>query len=635
MFGYHGKILLVDLSSQEVRCEPLEQSVLQAFIGGTGLGAYLLYRFCPAGVEPLSPANPLIFVTSPLVGTRLTTSSKFAVVTKSPLTGFIGDSLSSSFMATELKKTGYDALIVTGKSSSPTLLSINGGQVKFLDGQALLGLTTSETEKAVKQRLGHSTRVMCIGPAGERLVRFASISNDGGRQAGRTGPGAVMGSKNLKAIAVRGRSPAAVYDPEALNTIGDDLTRRSLGPATEKYRTLGTVANVSVFNRLAALPAYNFQQSTFDGAEDVGGERLHQSHFVKTDYCANCTIGCEQIVVTTDGGPESKGRMEYESAFALGPLVGVSDPNAMIRASHFCDQAGIDTISAGATIAWAMECFSRGTDFSRSTDIGLLGGTDLTIADTGGLDLQFGDADALMECLRQIVERRGLGDLLAEGSRRASAIVGGGSSDWAMHVKGLEMPGYEPRSLKTMALGLAVSTRGACHNRSSAYEADFSSKVDRFQVDGQRGRITSDGEDFSAVLDSLIWCKFLRKAFNDLYAESAEIYERVTGWSMTAQDLKVAGERINNLKKLFNIREGWQRDDDTLPARALEEVLPTGVAKGIGLTRTDLDMMIGGYYRARGWAEDGTIPDGKVRELGLEALVSETTQASSTVAAPR
>lgn len=628
MFGYHGKILIVDLSSQEVRCEPLEQSVLQAFIGGTGLGAYLLYRFCPTGVEPLAPANPLIFVTSPLVGTRLTTSSKFAVVTKSPLTGFIGDSLSSSFMATELKKTGYDALIVTGKNSSPTLLSIKGGQVEFLDGQALLGLTTSETEKAVKQRLGHGTRVMCIGPAGERLVRFASISNDGGRQAGRTGPGAVMGSKNLKAIAVRGRNPAAVYDAEALNTIGDDLTRRSLGPATEKYRTLGTVANVSVFNRLAALPAYNFQQSTFDGAEDVGGERLHQSHFVKTDYCANCTIGCEQIVVTNDGGPESKGRMEYESAFALGPLVGVSDPNAMIRASHFCDEAGIDTISAGVTIAWAMECFSRGTD------IALLGGTGPTIADTGGLGLRFGDADSLLEGLRQIAERRGLGDLLAEGSRRASEIVGGGSGDWAMHVKGLEMPGYEPRSLKTMALGLAVSTRGACHNRSSAYEADFSSRVDRFRVDGLRGGITADGEDFSAVLDSLIWCKFLRKAFNDLYAESAEIYERVTGWSMTAQDLKVAGERINNMKKLFNIREGWQRDDDTLPARVLEEVLPTGVAKGIGLTRTDLDMMIGGYYRARGWAEDGTIPDAKLRELGLEALVSQPAQASRTVAAP-
>ena len=612
MFGYHGRILAVDLSAQEVRSETLDRSVLQAFVGGIGLGTYLLYRFCPPHIEPLDPANPLIFVTSPLVGTRLTTSSKFAVLTKSPLTGFIGDSLSSSFMATELKKTGYDALIVTGRSQSPTLLSIRGGQVEFLDGASLLGLTTSETEKAVKARMGHSTRVMCIGPAGERGVRFASISNDGGRQAGRTGPGAVMGSKNLKAIAVRGKSPAPVYDASALNEIGDDLTRRSLGPATEKYRTLGTIANVSVFNRLAALPSYNFRQSTFDGAEAVGGERLHESHFVKTSYCANCTIGCEKIVVTNDDGPKSRGRMEYESAFALGPLVGVADPNTMIRASHFCDEMGIDTISAGVTIAWAFESASKGV---------------LSGADADGLNLDFGDSEALMECLRLIVRREGIGDLLAEGSKRASAIVGGGSESWAMHVKGLEMPGYEPRSLKTMALGLAVSTRGACHNRSSAYEADFSSRVDRFTVDDRRGRITAEGEDFSAVLDSLIWCKFLRKAFDDLYSESAEIYERVTGWPMTGDDLRAAGERINNLKKLFNIREGWTRDDDTLPARVLEEVLPTGVAQGVGLSRGDLDMMIAGYYRARGWTEDGLVPEGKLRELGLTELMAEAATA--------
>ena len=613
MFGYHGRVLLVDLSTQEVRSEPLDQTVLQAFVGGIGLGTYLLYRFCPPHVEPLDPANPLIFVTSPLVGTRLTTSSKFAVLTKSPLTGFIGDSLSSSFMATELKKTGYDALIVTGKSLSPALLSIRGGEVEFLDGTNLRGLTTSETEKAVKERMGHGTRVMCIGPAGERGVRFASICNDGGRQAGRTGPGAVMGSKNLKAIAVRGKSPAAVYDAAALNEIGEDLTRRSLGPATDKYRTLGTIANVSVFNRLAALPAYNFRQSTFDGAEAVGGEHLHESHFVKTAYCANCTIGCEQIVVTNDDGPQSRGRMEYESAFALGPLVGIADPNAMIRASHFCDEMGIDTISAGVTIAWAFESASRGV---------------LSGADVDGLNLDFGDSDALLGCLRLIVERQGIGDLLAEGSRRASAVVGGGSEHWAMHVKGLEMPGYEPRSLKTMALGLAVSTRGACHNRSSAYEADFSSKVDRFTADEGRGRITAEGEDFSAVLDSLIWCKFLRKAFDDLYSESAEIYERVTGWPMTADELRAAGERINNLKKLFNIREGWTRDDDTLPARVLEEALPTGVAQGVGLSRGDLNMMIAGYYRARGWSEDGLIPDEKLRELGLTELPRETAPTS-------
>ena len=608
MYGYHSKALVVDLTTQETRWEPLAQDVLQRFIGGIGLGTYLLYKHCPPGVEPLNPANPLIFVTSPLVGSRLTTSSKFAVLTKSPLTGFIGDSLSSSFLATEMKKTGCDALIITGRSSFPTLLSINEGQVEFQDAGDLLGLSTSETEQAVKDRLGRRTRVACIGPAGENLVRFASISNDGGRQAGRTGPGTVMGSKNLKAIAVRGTNLVPVHDPESLHTIGIDLTRRSLGPATEKYRTLGTLANVSVFNRLGTLPTRNFQQSTFEEAEQVSGEEFHETHFVKNAHCANCTIGCEKIVVTTDNGVESKGRMEYESAFALGPLVGVANSNAVIRASLFCDEVGMDTISAGATVAWAMECFEKGI---------------LTADDTGGIDLRFGNEEALMACLRMIAERRGLGDLLAEGSRQASQVVGQGSDDWAMHVKGLEMPGYEPRSLKTMALGLAVSTRGACHNRSSAYEADFSARVDRLKVDKERGRITMEGEDFSAILDSLIWCKFLRKAFDDLYAESAAIYEHVTGWPMTPEELRRAGERINNLKRLFNIREGWTRDDDTLPPRALHEKLPTGVVEGVGLDKQDLDMMIQGYYRARGWADDGLIPDVKLAELGLLDVVVE------------
>ena len=608
MLGYNGAYLVVDLTHRSVRWEPLSENVLRRFIGGTGLGTYLLYEHCPPQIGPLDPSNPLIFVTSPLVGSRLTTSSKFAVVTKSPLTGFIGDSLSSSFLATELKGCGCDALVIVGKSELPTLLSVHDGRVDFLDASGLMGLSTSETEAAVKARLGSRTRVACIGPAGEKLVRFASISNDGGRQAGRTGPGAVMGSKNLKAIAVRGSRRVPVADSEWLDVTRRDLARRSLGPATEKYRTLGTVANVSVFNRLGTLPTLNFRQSTFDGAEPVSGEALHQSHHVKNAHCASCTIGCEQILATNDDGPRAVGRMEYESAFALGPLVGVADPNTVIRASRFCDDAGIDTISAGGTIAWAMECFDRGI---------------LTEDDTTGLDLRFGNADALMTALRMIADREGLGGLLAEGSRRAAGAVGNGSDAWAMQVKGLEMPGYEPRSLKTMALGLAVSTRGACHNRSSAYEADFSSTVDRLKADEQRGRITAAGEDFSAVLDSLIWCKFLRKAFHDLYEESAAIYERVTGWPMTADDLRQSGERINNLKKLFNIREGWTRDHDTLPPRVLDETLPTGVVQGVGLNREDLDMMIRSYYRARGWTEDGLIPESKLRELGLRDLALE------------
>ena len=608
MHGYHGSTLVIDLATHEVRREPIAEGVLRRFIGGTGLGTYLLYKHCPPRIDPLAPANPLVFVTSPLVGSRLTTSSKFAVLAKSPLTGFVGDSLSSSFLATELKKTGCDAMVVTGRSSYPALLSVDDGRIEFLDARELLGLSTFETERQVKAKMGHRTKVACIGPAGERLVRFASIANDGGRQAARTGLGAVMGSKNLKAVAVRGTGEAPVYDPEALNVIGKDLTRRSLGPATEKYRTLGTMANVSVFNRLGTLPTRNFQRSTFDEAEQVSGEEFVKSHHVKNAHCANCTIGCEHIMVTDDDGTPSQGRMEYESAFALGPLVGVGDANQVIRASHLCDELGMDTISAGVTVAWAMECFDRGL---------------LNAADTGGIELRFGNEDALLSTLRLISEREGIGDMLAAGSRAASEVVGRGSDAWAMHVKGLEMPGYEPRSLKTMALGLAVSTRGACHNRSSAYEADFSSRVDRLSVDDERGHITMEGEDFSAVLDSLIWCKFLRKAFDDLYAESAEIYELVTGWEMTPEQLRQAGQRINNLKKLFNVREGWVRDDDTLPPRVLREELPTGMVQGVGLTKDDLDMMIAGYYRARGWTADGLIPDSKVEELDLVDVLSE------------
>ncbi len=536
---------------------------------------------------------------------------------KSPLTGMIGDSLSSSFLAVELKRAGCDALVVKGRTDRPTLLSIEDDRVEFLDAAHLVGLSTFDTEQAVRNSLGRRFRVACIGPAGENGVRFASIANDGGRQAGRTGTGAVMGSKNLKAIAVRGRNPAPVFDRDSLNTIGRNLSAKSLGPATEKYRTTGTMANVAVFDRLGTLPTRNFQKSTFEFSEEVSGEALYEGHFVKNAHCANCTIGCEKILTVGSGEKKSTGRMEYESAFALGPLVGVSDRETVIRASHYCDEVGMDTISAGGTIAWAMECFERGL---------------ITLDDTGGLDLSFGNSEIILTILEKISNKNGkLGELLAEGSRIASESLGQNSQDWAMHVKGLEMPGYEPRSLKTMALALAVSTRGACHNRSSAYEADFSNRVNRLEADALRGRITADGEDFSAVLDSLIWCKFLRKAFDDFWDESATSLNLITGWDVTPDELKKAGERINNLKKLFNIREGWTRSDDTLPARVLSEPLPDGVAAGVGLDRPDLDMMISAYYQARGWNEDGSIPRQKLQDLELDSISSSRHQSLQSV----
>ena len=597
-YGYRGKLLRVDLSSRTSEIQELPERLLRDFVGGVGLATRLLYENVPPGCEPLSPDNALIFAAGPLVGTPVTTSAKYAVVAKSPLTGFIGDSLSGSHLAIEIKRAGLDALVVTGAADALTCLVIEDGQARFMPAEHLAGLGTSETEESVRRRFGGHLRVAAIGPAGENLVRYATISNDG-RQAGRTGNGAVMGAKRLKAIAVAGSQPVVVARPAKLRTMAQRLAERSLGPATAKHRQLGTPVNLLVLQRLGALPSYNFRRATFQQAERVSGERLNQRHLASLSSCASCAIGCTHLYRTLDRS--ASGRVEYETLFALGPLLGIDDPNVVIRAAALCDRLGLDSISTGGTIAWAMECAERG------------------LLQRNGF--RFGEGAALLSAIEKIARREGVGDLLAEGCRRAAAELGGGSEEWAMQVKGLEMPGYEPRSLKTLALGLAVATRGACHNRSAAYQADVAELVDRFKAEEDRGRLVAEGEDQEAVLDSLTLCKFVRGCFADFYAEAAAIYGAVTGFDLTPEELRRAGERIANLKKAFNIREGWRREDDTLPPRILRDTLPDGAARGVGLSRAELDLMIGGYYRARGWTPDGLIPQAKLRELGLGDLV--------------
>jgi len=600
MHGFHGRLLHIDLSSGKISWHDLEESRLRGFLGGIGLGTSLLYEFAPPGVDPFSPANPLIFTSAPLVGTGLTTTAKFAVVTKSPLTGFIADSLSSSHFALELKRVGQDGidgLVITGQASSMVYVLIQNEKVEIRDAEHLRGSSPSETESMIRFELSSQpARVAAIGKAGENRVRFATISNEG-RHAGRGGVGAVMGSKNLKAIAVSGNREISVADPGGVEAIAGSLRRHSLGSLTDKYRHIGTVANLAVFNRLGTLPTRNFQQSTFDDAEALSGESLTENNFSRRHGCASCTIQCERLFKALNGEEQ---RLEYETLFALGPLCGITDPQAVLHAAQLCDQYGIDTISTGGTLAWAMECSERG----------LLPGAKQ-------LGLRFGQSEALFAAIGAIAERQGVGALLAEGSRRAAIETGPETQRWAMHVKGLELPGYEPRSLKTMALGLAVSPRGACHNRSGAYEADFSGEVDRLRADAGRGALVAASEDFAAVLDSLIVCKFLRKCFSDFYGEGAELLSKVTGWNCSSAELKRIGERIHTLKKLFNLREGWRAADDWLPQRLLSETLPTGVAQGVGLSANELREMIGGYYQARGWDENGFVPDKKLNELGI------------------
>jgi aldehyde:ferredoxin oxidoreductase len=596
--GFFGRVLHVDLQRGTSALRPLEETRLRKYLGGIGLGTSLLFEYAPTEVDPLSPDNPLIFVSAPFVGTRLTTTAKFAIVTKSPLTGFIADSLSSSHFALALKRLGIDALIVTGRAPELSWLQVNGESAQVKPASALRGKSPRETESLIRSELAapHAC-VAAIGVAGENQVRFATISNDG-RHAGRGGGGAVMGAKNLKAVVLSGHVESSVADPERVNALALSLQRRSVGSVTDKYRKIGTVANLSVFNRLGTLPTRNFQGSTFEAADAVSGETLTEDYFSRRHGCVSCTIQCERLFKARSGVEQ---RLEYETLFALGPLCGVASAEAILDAARLCDDYGLDAISTGGTVAWALETATRGL---------------LPAPVTEGL--RFGSADSLVHAIHAIAHRDGFGALLAEGCRRAAQQTGHRSAEWAMHVKGLELPGYDPRSLKTMALGLAVSPRGACHNRSGAYDADFSGEVDRFRGDATRGALVARSENFAAVLDSLIVCKFLRKCFTDFYAEAADLLAAVTGWDYTAAEVEACGERIHTLKKLFNIREAWQPEDDWLPPRLVEEPVATGMASGVRLSAGELREMIRGYYRARSWDADGFVPPERVQALGID-----------------
>ncbi len=595
--GYFGRALVVDASTGTSDVLPLPDELLRAYIGGAGLGAWLMHHLGPPGADPLAPEAPLAYVFSPLVGTPLTTSAKFAVVAKSPLTGLLTDALASSHFAIAGKLTGYDAIVVTGARATLSVLLIDDSGARFEDATELGGLTAAQAGTRLRQqlgeRLGRGWRVAAIGPAGERGVRYATISHDG-RHAGRGGLGAVLGAKRLKAIAVRAAAKVAPADPDAVLAAARDLRARSFGPATAKYRELGTLANLLAFNAISTLPTRNFQAATFDGAPQLAAEDLAAARQVARHSCASCTIGCEHIYAGRDG---RKTRVEYENVFALGPMCGVSDPDAVLAASARCDDLGLDTISAGGTIAWAMECAERG------------------LIDAPWL--RFGDADALLRMLEQIGERDGLGNLLAEGSRRAARQVGAGSAAFAPHVKGMEMPGYEPRTLHAMALGLAVNARGADHNRSGAYEADLSGELDRLDGGDAHAAAAVETEDRAAIMDSLILCKFLRGVFTEPFEEWASLLSSVTGWDVDGAELRRTARRIVLAKRVYNLREGWRPADDWLPERLLSEPLRLASGREAGLTPVRLRAMIDAYYAARGLDDQGRPGPAQLTDLRL------------------
>ncbi len=626
MHGYSGKILHIDLTARKTWVETKPEEWYKMYIGGVAMASRLAWENIESGCDPLSPGNVICIAGGLFAGTPVPVGGKYGMASKSPLTGFIGDSLSGSWLAVTLKRSEWDGIVIHGTSEDWVRVFVDDDRVTFHDASNLVGLNTYETEDAIRDEYGDDQiRTACIGPAGENLSRIANVSNDG-RKAGRTGQGAVWGSKKLKALSIRGTKGVSVADPDALLQLSYDILQAAQGPHTQKYRILGTSSNVLNMNRLGLLPTRNYQQGTFEDAELVSGEYLHENYKAKTTACAQCPIACEQIGHVKEGPfAPAMGHIEYESLFALSSNCGVSDMEASIKAIVNCNDLGLDTMSTGVTISWAMESYEKGVftkeDFKCEKY-------------PEGFEARFGNGEAMVALTEMIAHRDGyMGDLLAEGTKRASARVdeerGTETYKWAMNIKGLELPGYDARALKTFSVGLAAGTRGGCHNRSAAYDPDIKGDVDRFTIDDTRGELAKSTEEYAAVYDTLPLCKFIRRCFTGkadragAWPAIAQLINAVTGWDFDYDAVDLIGERAHTIKKAFNIREGWTRADDYLPWRWHHEPMKEGASAGHVVTEEELEYLKDLYYEAKGWTKEGFIPKEKLIELGMDDVAEE------------
>jgi len=610
LYGYAGKILHVDLTTGKTYTEPLNEDYAKKYIGGIGLGMRLWLDNSKAGVDPFSPENPLVLATGPTSGTIWPTGGNgHAFVAKSPQSYGIGESKSHGSFGTELKRAGYDAVIFHGKAEKPVYVWIDDDSVQILDASHLWGKSPAETEDIIKEDLGdYYIRVAAIGPAGEKLVRIACIINEKSRAAGRCGMGAVMGSKNLKAIAVRGTHDVTVAKPDEFLEFVKEFHERMKGPATKKYRTLGTPENVLVHNALHCMPTRNYNNAHFEAAEKVSGEYLNERYVAKIIGCSSCAMRCEHVCVVNEGPYKgAMARVEYEPLWALGPYCGIDRLDAIIKGSELCNYYGMDSISAGVIVGFAMDCYENGI---------------LTQKDMDGIEARFGNHEALVKLLEKMGKREGIGDILAEGVKFAAEKIGKGAEKLAQHIKGVEVTGYDLRCLKTAALGFAVSFRGADHNRHGAYAFDVKGKFNRLKYEKGRAKAVKDIEDVYTIIDSLIICKFSRGTYYKEFEDLAKLYTLVTGWETTPEEMRLKGERINNLARVINVREGLGRKDDTLPWKVMNVPIPDeGPSKGAYVTQEELDMMLDDYYEARGWTKDGIPTPEKLKALGMDDLI--------------
>jgi aldehyde:ferredoxin oxidoreductase len=592
--GYAGKILCVDLSRKEANLRKLPEEMCREYIGGKGFGAKILFEGVEPKADPYHPTNLLIFATGPVNGLMLSGAAKFCAVFKSPLTGIWGESQCGGYFGPQLKYAGYDMIIIQGRSEKPVYLTIEDEKIEINDAAHLRGKDTFETEEIIKKDHGEKFQVLSIGPAGENLVRYACISHAKGRQFGRCGAGAVMGSKRLKAVAILGSGSIEISRPDELEDFRKELNEK----IRERLKSLieyGTPAIMALTNTTGTLPTRNWTQGEFEGFEEINAEAMKKKIMKRSKACYACTVACGKISKVETGpyaGTEVEGP-EYETLFALGSLCGNDSLESIAKANEICDRLGMDTISAGNVLAFAMECYEKGI---------------ITKEDTGGIELTFGNHKAMLTILRKIVYREGFGNILAEGVKRASEIVGKGSRKFAVHVKGLEPPGYDPRGLKGIALAYAVSCRGACHLRHMAYRPNLTAslpfregKIDRLSYEGQ-AEMVKEQEDFYTIVDSMVLCKFLCLPTIGpiLWEELARLYYIITGKEVKKRDLIVTAERINSLVRSFNTREGISRKDDTLPTRFTYESIKKGASKGEVVRKEEFKKMLDEYYKIRG-----------------------------------
>jgi aldehyde:ferredoxin oxidoreductase len=620
---FAGKYLRVDLTTGRAEAEALPVAWAEAYLGGNGLGTRVLWEEVPPEVDPLSPANRLVFAPGLLGGTLMPNSGRLEVIAKSPLTGIYGDANAGGFFAPEVKYAGYDFIVFQGKAATPVYLLLRDGRVELRDASRLWGQTTSATERAIQQEVADpDVKVACIGPAGERQVRYACIMVSYARSAARAGMGAVMGSKNLKAVAVRGSGGVSLADPARFSRVSVRAHQAIRGnefyPGVSRFGTPGLVV---LMNPMGRFPTKNFQLGSFPWADEISAETLRGNHFVKDIACFNCPVACDKVYRVKEGPfATTTSSVEYETLGSLGAGVWNRDLASILYANRRCDDLGLDTISAGRTIAFAMECAQRGL---------------LSRGEADGLDLSWGNTGTILTLLERIASRQGIGDLLAEGTRRAAARLGRGASEYAMEIKGQEIAAQDGRAQQSMGLAQATSTRGADHLKGfpvldetgypseavKRYGAEYLPELIDPLATKHKAMLVKDGEDFGAVVDSCGNCKsggtfVMAEVY---WPEMAEAIQAATGMSMPVERLKVIGERIYNLQRCYNALHGIARKDDTQPRRLLSEPSPSGHAKGQVL---HLGEMLDEYYRLRAWDASTGLPTAvKLRELGLAEVV--------------